>query len=97
MGSPAHDHRVARPSARSDSLESVISTSRTQVIRVSPSATSYEGWCERCLDDATPQSIGVRWLRVDGALPLGIDAAVARCHRGHRIAVRRLGRLTDAA
>ena len=37
------------------------------------------------------------WLRVDGELPLEVDAGLTSCRRGHRIAVRRLGRLTDAA
>ena len=64
--------------------------SRTQVIRVGSADIRFEGWCEHCLDEASPQSIGVRWLRVDGELPAGIDAAVTACRRGHRIAVRRL-------
>lgn len=63
---------------------------RIQVIRVGARDTRFEGWCEHCLDEATPQSIGVRWLRVEGELPEGIDAAVTSCRRGHRIAVRRL-------
>ncbi len=48
---------------------------RTQVIRISASATRYEGWCERCLDQSEPQSIGVQWLRVEGELPLAADGA----------------------
>ena len=70
---------------------------RTQVIRIAADETRFEGWCEHCLDDATPQSIGVQWLRVAGDLPLAIDAGLAACKRGHRIAVRRLRPLTDAA
>ena len=72
-------------------------TERTQVIRISASATRYEGWCERCLDQAEPQSIGVQWLRVEGELPLAADGGLVSCRRGHRIAVRRSGRLTSAA
>ena len=68
----------------------VTTLTRTQVIRVGAHDSRFEGWCEQCLDEATPQSIGVRWLRVDGDLPEGIDAAVTSCRRGHRIAVRRL-------
>ena len=72
-------------------------TERTQVIRISASATRYESWCDRCLDQAEPQSIGVQWLRVEGELPLAADGALVSCRRGHRIAVRRSGRLTSAA
>ena len=72
-------------------------TERTQVIRISASATRYESWCERCLDQAEPQSIGVQWLRVEGELPLAADGGLVSCRRGHRIAVRRSGRLTSAA
>ena len=67
------------------------------MIRVSASAHRYEGWCERCLDQGEPQSIGVQWLRVEGELPFAVDAALTACRRGHRIAVRRTGRLTSAA
>ena len=74
-----------------------IPAERTQVIRVGAAATRYEGWCERCLDQAEPQSIGVQWLRVEGELPLAADAGLTSCRRGHRIAVRRSGRLTSAA
>ena len=70
---------------------------RTQVIRLGATETHYEGWCERCLDQAEPQSIGVQWLRVEGELPLSADAGLTSCVRGHRIAIRRRGRLTSAA
>lgn len=70
---------------------------RTQVIRIGQADTRFEGWCERCLDEATPQSIGVRWLRIDGEIPAEADAALASCRRGHRVAVRRMRPLTDAA
>ncbi len=76
---------------------SASTTTRSQVIRIGPAEARFEGWCERCLDDPTPQSLGLRWLRVDGELPLEVDAGLTSCRRGHRIAVRRLGRLTDAA
>ena len=81
----------------SRAVMSVSTTARSQVIRIGPGEARFEGWCERCLDDPTPQSLGLRWLRVDGELPLEVDAGLTSCRRGHRIAVRRLGRLTDAA
>lgn len=70
---------------------------RTQVIRLGVTATHYEGWCERCLDQGEPQSIGVQWLRIEGELPLAADAGLTSCVRGHRIAIRRASRLTSAA
>ena len=70
---------------------------RKQVIRIGAAATRYEGWCERCLDQSEPQSIGVQWLRVEGELPLSADGGLTSCWRGHRIAIRRSGRLTSAA
>jgi len=88
--------RPLRPEALSRS-DTMIDARRTQVIRIGAADTHFEGWCERCLDEPTPQSLGVRWLVVDGELPLAADAGLTSCRRGHRIAVRRLGRLTDAA
>jgi len=82
MGMPYDDPRTA---------------GRRQVIRIGATETRFEGWCERCLDETATQSVGVRWLRIEGELPLEADAALLTCRRGHRVAVRRLGRLTDAA
>ncbi len=40
----------------------------------------------------------MQWLlRVEGELPLAADGGLASCRRGHRIAIRRNGRLTSAA
>jgi hypothetical protein len=58
-------------------------------------ATSYEAECEACLyaREAVPR----REAQVTGTLRLYADVAFTSCRRGHRIVVRRIGRIGASA
>ena len=54
-------------------------------------ATAYAVPCEACHDDG----IGAHLIEptvVEGTLRAEADVGFTRCHRGHRISVRRVGR-----
>ena len=65
-----------------------------QVIWVRAEATSFTCLCEECLSSPEPQvgTYAYRAAKVEGHLHSDADVGFTRCHRGHRISVRRVGR-----
>jgi hypothetical protein len=69
--------------------------SERQHVWLGPDATSFVEPCEACL--ALRESISVRSAMVSGSLRRDADVGFMTCRRGHRIVVRRLGRLALAS
>lgn len=69
-----------------------------QVIWVRAGVTSFTCLCEECLAEPEPQveSLHYRAAKVAGHLRAEADVGFTRCHRGHRISVRRVGRIEAA-
>jgi hypothetical protein len=64
-----------------------------QVIWVRAGVTSFTCLCEACLSEPEPQgTFAYRAAKVAGHLRAEADVGFARCHRGHPISVRRVGR-----
>ena len=70
---------------------------------VGPETTDYESSCEICMSRrvAINQSYGwslsVDIARVEGTLRRDADVGFTTCRRGHRIVVRRVGRVLAQA
>jgi hypothetical protein len=54
-------------------------------------ATSFEAECEICLH--ARESVAAQHVRVAGTLRRDADVGFTTCRRGHRIVVRRIGRV----
>jgi hypothetical protein len=69
-----------------------------QVIWVRAGVTSFTCLCEECLSSPEPQvgTYAYRAAKVEGHLRSEADVGFMRCHRGHRISVRRVGRIAAA-
>jgi hypothetical protein len=64
-----------------------------QVIWVRAGVTSFTCLCEECLSEPEAQgTFAYRAAKVAGNLRPEADVGFTRCHRGHRISVRRVGR-----
>jgi hypothetical protein len=69
----------------------------TQTIYLRPDASEYEELCEQCLADMEePQSLRHDVAVVHGRLRLEADVGFTCCGRGHRVRVRRIGRVLAA-
>ncbi len=65
-----------------------------QHVWVGPEATSFEASCEVCLARRTGhRSAAVSAAAVAGTLRRDADVGFTTCRRGHRIIVRRVGRI----
>ena len=62
-----------------------------QHVWLGPDATAFTEPCEACL--SLRESISVRSVMVSGNLRREADVGFTTCRRGHRIVVRRVGRL----
>jgi len=77
--------------------------SERQHVWVGPEATSFESSCEICLSrrgtwaDLYGWSLGVDSAAVVGTLRRDADVGFTTCRRGHRIVVRRVGRVLAKA
>jgi hypothetical protein len=65
-----------------------------QVIWLRAGVTTYAGLCEECLarPDEPRGALDYRSAKVAGRLSRHADVGFARCDRGHRISLRRIGR-----
>ncbi|HEX9417121.1 MAG TPA: hypothetical protein VF895_10490 [Gaiellaceae bacterium] len=65
-----------------------------QVIWLRPGATTFAGLCDECLarPDEPVGALAYRAAKVAGRLRVDADVGFARCDRGHRISLRRIGR-----
>jgi hypothetical protein len=69
-----------------------------QHVWVGPEATSFEAPCEACLARRDDEwSLAVDRLQIVGTLRRDADVGFTTCPRGHRIVVRRVGRLLARA
>ena len=62
-----------------------------QHVWLGPEATSWEADCEACLH--TRESLAAQYVHVVGTLSPRADVGFTTCRRGHRIVVRRVGRV----
>jgi hypothetical protein len=68
-----------------------------QVIWVRAGVTSFTCLCDECLSQPEPQgTYAYRAAKVAGHLRAEADVGFTRCSRGHRISVRRVGRIAAA-
>jgi hypothetical protein len=69
-----------------------------QVIWVRDGVTSFTCLCEECLSEPEPEvgTYAYRAAKVAGHLRVDADVGFTRCHRGHRISIRRVGRIAAA-
>jgi hypothetical protein len=65
-----------------------------QHVWLGPDATSFAEPCEACLSEG--ESLAIRHVMVHGSLGYDADVGFTTCSRGHRIVVRRVGRLALA-
>jgi hypothetical protein len=64
-----------------------------QVIWLGSDATTFAALCEECLAEPDqPATLAYRAAKVNGRLRAEADVGFARCDRGHRISIRRIGR-----
>lgn len=65
-----------------------------QVIWVRAGVTTFACLCEECLaePEARVETLAYRAAKVAGRLRAEADVGFTRCHRGHRISIRRVGR-----
>jgi hypothetical protein len=69
-----------------------------QVIWVRAGVTTFTCLCEECLSEPEPPgAFAYRAAKVAGHLRPEADVGFARCHRGHPISVRRVGRIAATA
>ena len=77
--------------------------SERQHVWVGPEATSFESSCDVCLSrrggwaDRYGWSLAVDAGLVEGTLRRDADVGFTTCRRGHRIVVRRVGRVLARA
>jgi hypothetical protein len=65
-----------------------------QVIWLRDGVTSFACLCEECLgcEGSGAGALAYRSAKVAGRLSPRADVGFARCHRGHPISIRRIGR-----
>jgi len=65
-----------------------------QVIWLRDGVTSFTCLCEECLSTPQPEprKLAYRAAKVAGRLSPRADVGFTRCHRGHPISIRRVGR-----
>ncbi|MBA3717097.1 MAG: hypothetical protein H0W87_02565 [Actinobacteria bacterium] len=68
--------------------------SERQVIWVRAGVTTFTCLCEECLAEPEPkvETLAYRAAKVAGRLRAEADVGFTRCHRGHPISIRRVGR-----
>jgi hypothetical protein len=68
--------------------------SERQVIWLGADATTFAALCEECLaePDQPVATLAYRAAKLNGRLRAEADVGFARCDRGHRISIRRIGR-----